>query len=203
MSDIKVFKKYHYSLFYAIFIKDWINNPQNIIHNNISNFWNSFAEQVGGSFTEGQYDRSDKVEIEYKGWTIVFDNHTLKTIVDLHSYEQTYTRVTALIESIDDFRFEIHPQNILNSITKIFGAQDIVIGDAAFDKKFFLKSNSEMTLKSLLLNEKLKTAIENITHFNLQISNQRGIWEDKLSDGQLELAYFEKGEKVHSTGLNQ
>src|SRR4051812_14305207 len=40
-----------------------------------------------------------------------------------------------------DFRFKIEKQSIKHEIAKLFGMQDVVIGQPEFDKRFLIQSN--------------------------------------------------------------
>lgn len=148
-----------------------------------------FAKEMKGNFIDRNYHHSAKAELSHLNWKIIFDNYTeFKTVGD-RTTSQIYTRVVSPIISIDNFRFELYQKNIFSSIAKIFGAQDIEIGDAKFDKRFILKTNDELKLKAFLTT-KLIDQIESQNKINLQISNRKGIWEEKLPEGEFELSYF-------------
>ena len=83
-------------------------------------------------------------------------------------------------------------KNIFSSIAKIFGAQDVEIGNPEFDKKFIIKTNNEFKLKAFLRNKDLRVHIENCDKINLQISDREGIWGPKLAVNQFELSFFIK-----------
>jgi hypothetical protein len=157
------------------------------------NFWKQFAAETGGTFTEGQYWHSDKVDLLYKDWKISFDNYTYYTSSGGNSYTQVYTRVTVPFISADNFMFEIYRRNFFSSVAKIFGAQDVEIGIPGFDKAFIIKANDEFTIKSLLGDKTIRQYIETIPDINLQISNKKGIWEEDLPEKNFELAFFTEG----------
>ena len=158
------------------------------------NIWKLFAKEINGKFIEGESWHSDRTEVDYNNWKIIFDNYTEYKISGGHSFEQIYTRITVPFISIDNFRFDIYHSNLIYNIGKIFGAQDIEIGNSEFDKKFIVKANNEFKTKSLFNDKKICTKILNQKHFNLQISDQRGIWEHKLPEGELELSFFVENE---------
>lgn len=152
--------------------------------------WPSFAKLVNGEIKEGKFDASDMVESIHNGWKICFDYFTLWS----SKYCTRLTRVTVPFISNDNFRFEIYEKSIFSSVAKIFGLQDIEIGDEKFDKRFIIKSNDELKIKSLLWNSNLRNAIEQLQNFNLQTSDQKGVWEEKLPENELELSVYFEGE---------
>ncbi len=163
------------------------------------NIWNQFANQTSGTFKEGYSWHSDSVEIEHKKWKIVFDNYTLWS----GKYSTEMTRVIAPIILQDNFRFEIYREGFIRKIEKIFGAQDIEIGYADFDKIFTIKSNNEFKIKTLLRNSEIRNLITSQKDVNIQISDQKGIWEQKLPENEFELSYFIDGEIRDLNILNE
>lgn len=155
--------------------------------------WKSFTGQVNGQYIDRSYWHSDKTEVTYNNWKIIFDNYIEYKTVSNTTIQQTYTRVTAAYITIDDFRFEIARKNILSAIGTLFGRQDIIIGDSKFDKDFVIKSNNPSQIKALLSNNEIRRRIEEQPKINLETSDQKGVWEDKLPDNELELSFFVEG----------
>lgn len=166
-------------------------------------FWKSFAEAIHGEFIEGQYWHSDKVILPFKNISIIFDNYTYYTTSGGNSYTQIYTRVNAPFFSNDNFIFEVHKSNFFSGVAKVFGAQDVKIGVHDFDKAYIIKANDEFKIKSLLIEKEIRQQIQQIHNLNLQISAQKGIWEEQLPANQYELVFFTEGEvKDTATLLN-
>lgn len=154
------------------------------------NIWQQFAKETGGVFKEGYSWRSDSNEIEYKKWKIVFDNYRLWS----GKYSTLMTRVVVPVTLNDKFKFEIYREGFVRKIEKLFRAQDVETGYPDFDKTFTIKSNNEFKIKTLLRNKELRKLIESQRDVNIQISDQKGIWEDKLPENEYELSYFTDGE---------
>lgn len=154
------------------------------------NFWQEFAKQTNGDFKEGYSWRSDSNTIEYKNWKIIFDNYTLWS----GKYCAQMTRVVTPITLIDHFKFEIYREGFIRKIEKLFGAQDVEIGYPEFDKAFTIKSNNEFKIKTLLRSKEIRNLLESQKEVNIQISDQEGIWEKKLPEGEYELSYYMDGE---------
>jgi hypothetical protein len=57
-----------------------------------------------------------------------------------------------------------------------------------------IKANNEFKIKSLLQNHKIRNLIEVQKEMNIEVSDQKGIWEEKLPEKEFELSYFMEGE---------
>ncbi len=153
------------------------------------NIWQELANETNGTFKEGYSWRSDSNTINYKNWTIISDNYTLWS----GKYSTQMTRVIAPITLADNFKFEIYREGFVRKVEKLFGAQDIEIGYADFDKAFTIKSNNELKIKTLLRNKEIRNLISSQADVNIQISNYQGIWEKELPKNEFELSYFMDG----------
>lgn len=166
----------------------------NILGNKKSSIWKKFAEEIGGKYVEFHYWHSDKAEVNYNKWKIIFDNYIEYRTVSNLTLEKKYTRILAPFISLDDFRFEIYKQHFSDSIAKIFGCQDVEIGYPEFDKKYIVKTNNEFKIKSIFRNKNFINSFINLENPNFQISDQKGIWEEKLPEKEFELTLFFEGE---------
>ena len=154
------------------------------------NIWKEFAKIIDGNFIEGISWHSDRAEIQYQNWKIVFENYTLWS----GKYSTETTRIFVSFISLDDFRFEIYRNGFVRKIEKLFGAQDIKIGREEFDRAFIIKANNEFKIKKLLQNQKVRSCLENLKELNIQVCNQYGIWENKLPERELQLSFFTEDE---------
>ena len=150
------------------------------------NIWQEFAQKTNGTFKEGYSWNSDSTEIEYKNWKIIFDNYTLWS----GKYSNELTRVIVPVKLQDNYRLEIYTEGLVRKIEKFFGAQDIEIGYPEFDHAFTIKSNNEFKTKSLLRDKNIRNLIQSQKEVNILISDQKGIWGEKLPDNEFELSYF-------------
>lgn len=103
--------------------------------------WRDFADARGGEvITEGRDGSGD----------------VLAVIVPTDLGPVTFTPVssgTAAAIAYDaqcDFAFNLYKQKPLDSVSKVFGMQDIVIGDTNFDKQFVIQSNNPTALTNIL-----------------------------------------------------
>ncbi|UMY65374.1 MULTISPECIES: hypothetical protein [unclassified Flavobacterium] len=151
--------------------------------------WRSFAKQITGTYIEGSYGRSDRVELPYRSWTIRFDHYTHHALAGGASYESTVTRICAEVMSRDGFRFHLHKQDVLSTLATFFGAQDLQVGDSDFDAYYVIKTNHERKIRQLLTTE-IRQGIRRLNLKNLQTSSQKGVWEDELPEGHFDLAIY-------------
>lgn len=154
------------------------------------NIFQKLAKETNGEYIPPKYDESAKTEVMYGEWKITLDYFINYITVGGQNHEKTYSRVIFAYQAVDDFRFEIYNNGFIRSIEKIFGAQDVEIGRADFDKKYIIKSNHPFKIKSFLQNEEIRKEIESLKEVNILVSDQKGIWEEKLPEKEFELSYF-------------
>jgi hypothetical protein len=86
--------------------------------------WYDFALLTNGRFIEGKAWHSDKTEIDYLDFKITFDSPKIWS----EEYSKTMTRVIVPYISDQDFWFKIRKNNVLRSVAKLLGSQDVEIG---------------------------------------------------------------------------
>ena len=59
----------------------------------------------------------------------------------------------------EGFRFTIYRKGILSELGKLFGMQDIEIGDPEFDEAFIIKGTDEARVQNLFADAKLRELI--------------------------------------------
>ena len=121
--------------------------------------WQQFAINKQGIYSPISNDR---VQFHYKDFTVTFDAYTHYTIVGGSSYEYEYTRRLVEFVSPDSFKLIITQQGFMDNVGKLFGAQDIQIGDRQFDKKFMIKSNDESKALLTLSNNSITKALQEL-----------------------------------------
>jgi hypothetical protein len=152
------------------------------------NFWQQFAIEANGKFSEGEYGRSDKAELIKDGWSIFFDHYLLTE--NGNNASQMFTRILIPFISNNNFKFEIYRTELFDTVLKLFGVQDITTGYEDFDKEFIVKSNNEHKIKSLLRDPEVRKSIQLLKKVNIQISVQHGIWEERLPKNEYELCIY-------------
>lgn len=130
--------------------------------------WRKLENEANARFEKGDFWHRDKVEVTHNEWTITLDTYFSA------STKNEYTRMRAKLPMQADFRFLITREGLLSEIAKLFGAQDIQIGDPDFDKLFMIKGNHEGLIKQMLQNAKIKQLLlaQPEVHFALTPENE-------------------------------
>lgn len=152
--------------------------------------WKQFAREKNGKFVKGINGNGDSVEIVYKKHKIIFDTYTHFIVVGASSATKNYTRVQLEFAMNDDFKFTIYPQEFIDAFGKFFGAQDITIGDAEFDKAFIIKSNNQTKTQLLFSDNSINDLLLLQNDFRLQIIENEGFFEEKIQQGKSMLYYI-------------
>src|SRR5262249_30186341 len=76
-----------------------------------------------------------------------------------------------------------------DSLSKLFGAQDIAIGDEKFDKHFTIKGNDENKIRLLFSNSVIRHLLTEIREVNLVLRQQEGYLGTQLPTGINELFF--------------
>ena len=123
-----------------------------ITANSEQEIWNRIAEQI-----QGKKDNKD-----YTAQTTIEDV-TINVDIDFHpeSAEEGNangtTSFSAPLPDVKDFRFRLFKQNFKHNIRKLFGMQDVVVGNDELDQKFIIQSNDEQKVKTILANEQVSS----------------------------------------------
>lgn len=161
--------------------------------------WQQFAKENGGEYAPVIDDR---VLIPYKNFIITFDAFTNYTISGGSAYKTEYTRGLVEFNASDNFKLLITQQGFLENVGKLFGSQDIQIGDAQFDKRFMVKSNDETKTLLMLSNNSITKSLEDLKSIRLDITNGEGLWNEKPEEGNYMLYYVLDGKITHINQLN-
>jgi hypothetical protein len=98
--------------------------------------WQHVAAGVGGQFDPaGFWKGGGKISVEVGEWTLTLDTYTVST----GKSSVTFTRMRAPYVNADGFRFVVHRVGWFTPVQKLFGMQDIEIGQAPFDDHFVVK----------------------------------------------------------------
>ena len=116
------------------------------MYREIENPWRAFAQEIGGS-----YRLSEEGTSEVKGTFNGYD-FTLKMI-----FIQAAPKVNLFLTHFEvslpnpsQLKFKIYREGIIQKLTKLFGTQDIIFNDRAFDKKYIIEGNDEARVKEII-----------------------------------------------------
>jgi hypothetical protein len=152
--------------------------------------WKEFANENNGKYIIGKYDNSDSVEIDYLSYKILFDNYTRYQVVGSGTYVSNFTRVRIELKTPQELRFRLSNEELFDYLTKIFGAQDIKIGDKDFDRKFILKGNNESLIQLIFSSKNLKNKLIKQDDLIIQLLDKEGIFDEPIKEGNAMLYYI-------------
>lgn len=96
----------------------------------------------------------------------------------------------------------IVPQDLIETIGKFFGAQDIKIGNKEFDKRFMIKGNDELRIKHLLDNYIRDFLIpQKVVRF--EITDGEGIFDEKPKEGHYKIYYISENKITQEDQLRR
>lgn len=128
----------------------------NGLHGNFRHFeaaiWNALASQLEGG---GREWAGKKIVVRKEPFAITLDVHAE---IAGHA-SRLVTRLRAGFVNADGFRFAVKRRAWWNDISKLFGEQDIEVGDAPFDDAFMIRASSEAKLKRLFGSAEVRTAL--------------------------------------------
>jgi len=105
--------------------------------------WKDLAELYDGKFKIKQTISKDinsfRLEIPYKNFNIIITETDTKPL-----------KFETKLNLNRKFEFNISWEDSIEKILKIFGKQDIIVGDKEFDKKYLIQSNDPNLIKDIL-----------------------------------------------------
>lgn len=134
--------------------------------------WRQVAAEIGGELVEGGLLGSDKLMLRHGEWTLWMDVYTQSS----GNSSTTYTRMQAPYLNAEGFRFRIYRGSIFGVVRKLFGVQDIEVGDPVFDDEFVIQGNDEERVKELLKSQNIKALIRMQPRFRLEVSDDDGFF---------------------------
>ena len=146
---------------------------------------------------------ADSVRFNYKEIPVTFDDCTNYTISGPRSLQANYLRGMASFVLMQPFQLLITEQGILENVSKIFGSQDIRIGDPVFDKLFMIQSTNEAMAQIILSDSVLRELLQQVKPVRLEITEGDGLFGEKPSEGNCMLYIVLEGNTEHIERLNQ
>jgi hypothetical protein len=162
--------------------------------------WRQFAQEKGGTYLP---IGNDRVQFPHKDFTITFDAYIHYVVVGGSSYEYEYTRGQVEFFCPDNFKLLITQQGLIDNVAKLFGMQDIQIGDKQFDKNFVIKSNDEPKTLLLLSNSSITKSLQDLKPVRFDITDGEGLWDEKPEAGNFMLYFVLKDKIKHIDQLNK
>jgi len=152
--------------------------------------WMDLAEEMNGEFTESTYLTSAKLPLPTKPWTVQLKMHSHpmgKSIAET-------TVITLPYTPLQEFKLAVRNSSPVEEVAKIFGLQDVLVGDPVFDKAFIIQGNNSALLRELFADGSLRRLILNQKSVNLSIvDHQHKLFGVTLPSGINALTFAEKG----------
>jgi hypothetical protein len=155
--------------------------------------WRQLSADIGATYVEGSFGKSDKVEAAHGEWTVTLDVLTRVVSTGKSTTVIRYTRLRAPYVNPDQFRFTIHRRGLFTDIAKLFGSQDVSIGHEDFDHDFVIKGTDERKLRALFDDGRLRALIAAQPKVNLTVKDDEGWFGAKFPDGVDELQFMVVG----------
>jgi hypothetical protein len=93
----------------------------------------------------------------------------------------------------DGFRFTIYRKGFFSELAKLFGMQDIEIGDEAFDEAFILKGNDEYKVQKLFEDRKIRELALAQPQLRLEVKDSEGWFGPRFPENVDELYFHVMG----------
>ena len=152
--------------------------------------WRQLSESIQGKFIAGDFWHENKVVAQVGEWTVTVDVYHEA----VGSASVTYTRLRAPYVNQDGLRFHVSHKNLLSGMGKVFGMQDIEIGDPAFDAEFILQGTDPEEVKSLLADPELRERLLAQPSLIVQVKDDEGWFTVHFPQGVDELCLQVLGE---------
>jgi hypothetical protein len=117
--------------------------------------WEQLAKEIGAQFNR------DRLRHQGVGIGRVVCLVMEEWFISLEEYRATHdfpenVRMRAPYQDKNGFRFAISRKDMFSEIGKLFGMQDVKIGDAVFDDEFIIKSNDEEKVRAFFDSPRLR-----------------------------------------------
>ncbi|HEY9758156.1 MAG TPA: hypothetical protein V6C97_23525 [Oculatellaceae cyanobacterium] len=152
--------------------------------------WMDLAEEMQGEFTDGTYLTEAKLPLQTKPWKVHMKMHS-------HPIGKSIAETTVIAlpyKPMHEFKVALHNSSAMEEVGKIFGVQDVVVGEAAFDKAFIVQGSNPALLREVFADAALCELFLNQKAVNLTtIDHQHKNYGINPPSGVNVLAFAEKG----------
>lgn len=148
--------------------------------------WGELASQTGLNFVAGNFlGKPSVVSGIYRGHSLALDTFSRGGGED----RTTYTRIVLGLKNPTQLTLSISEEGVGSKLKKLFGAQEILVGDEAIDAKFFIKGSPEMAVQRLLTNTSLRQKLLESKSLHIELGN-RILYEKRGYEGNPEKLRF-------------
>ena len=147
--------------------------------------WQQLSQEMNARFVEGRFAKGDKVQVTHGEWTVTLDTFTVHT----GKATMVFTRMRAPYVNPDGFRFRVYRRGMFSGLGKLFGMQDVEVGQPAFDKDFIIKGTDEGKLRQLFANARIRALIDSQKDIDFSVKDDEGWFGPTFPDGVDELSF--------------
>ena len=147
--------------------------------------WRQLSDEIGGEVVEGGFWKGKKIQSHVGPWTITLDTYTEST----GESSTTYTRMRAPFVNPEGFRFTIYRKSAFSGLGKMFGMQDIEIGESEFDEAFIIQGTDETKVRDFFADPKLQALIQAQPKIRLKVKDSEGWFGPSFPDDVDELHF--------------
>ena len=129
-------------------------------------------------YLDGQFV-GDAFLVSFKDWTITVkgDNNSANT------------RISVPYSTNEEFEFEISRSRLFSLVSKFSDIEDIDIGDAEFDRRFFIESNNPARIRELFDDPNLRYLFHSQPSIHLKADLETDFWKGRLRPDVVILSY--------------
>jgi len=137
-----------------------------------------------------------RISYESGPWKVILDTYSRRkghnNFDGFNDFDDVdvYTRIRAPYENHDGFICEVYDSSFLSVIGKLFGMQDIEVGDEYFDDRFIIKANNDTNMMLLLKQDRIRELIKLHSNMHLKVNSDQRALGSYHPDGRNEV-YFE------------
>jgi hypothetical protein len=147
--------------------------------------WRQLSVEMGATFVEGTWRRGARVQARHGEWTVTLDTYTVST----GKSHLVYTRMRAPFVNTGGFRFRVYRKSIFTGLGKLFGMQDVLVGDEAFDADFVVQAENEERVRILLANRRLRDLLDQQKAIQFAVKDDEGWFGAEFPEGVDELHF--------------
>ncbi|MGV3724510.1 MAG: HEAT repeat domain-containing protein, partial [Actinomycetota bacterium] len=147
--------------------------------------WGQLSREIGGSLTSGAWSGM-KVQAQTGDWIVTLDTYTQST----GKSSVTYTRIRAPFLNRDGLQLAIYRAGLFTELGKLFGVQDLEVGDPFFDETFVVQGNDEAKVRALFANARIRELLHAQPSIYLATKREESwLWGPKYPQG-VDVLYF-------------
>ena len=137
------------------------------------------TKQIAGSTTDDIWrqvsvDLSGKDILEYNVM-LVQDGRQVELMIDIDlggGFEGGYaiTSFTAPVKPVQDYRFALHHQGLIDAAGKFFGMEDVEIGYPEFDEALIIKTNDRERTRRIFSDVNIREIFQSLHLFTFHLA---------------------------------